>query len=422
MTKVYEKICEILKLDADKKDKELRRAAVGLTRLVSLLKAKAVVGPDPDAILDLIMNTDINFSPLCIERAVAIVDEIMCWSLESYRSTGIDMDDMIYIPAVRHMTKSYKYGLVVIDELQDLTKSQSMLSLSIADDNPILAIGDPRQAIYAFRGAHGGSFYDFKEAGCTELSLPLTYRCCKRVTNLAKRMAPELVAFRDVDGEINIVKEPKDALKGLNPGSLIVTRTNLSCISACLELILSNKPALVVGRDFEESLANLIEKFISKKSVTTATDVSHAAIDYAEAALVKFESQPQLANAESDKAAAISVIAQMTQGAAGNVLNTLHNLFNPVSNGGKKPIKVSTIHRAKGLEAKTVVVLGYNDLNEAAIKADQSNYGQDNNLWFVAVTRAFDKLVLSESDYKKQRKIASKKKKDDLAKETGKIN
>jgi superfamily I DNA/RNA helicase len=61
-------------------------------------------------------------------------------------------------------------------------------------------------------------------------------------------------------------------------------------------------------------------------------------------------------------------------------------------------IKLSTIHRAKGLEANRVFILNFDDL--PVFKANQKEWErtQEENLKYVAITRALNDLYLVKSE------------------------
>jgi superfamily I DNA/RNA helicase len=61
-------------------------------------------------------------------------------------------------------------------------------------------------------------------------------------------------------------------------------------------------------------------------------------------------------------------------------------------------IKLSTIHRAKGLEAKRVFILNFDDL--PVYKPNQKNWEriQEENLKYVAITRTLNDLFLVKSE------------------------
>jgi len=77
-----------------------------------------------------------------------------------------------------------RYKWVLIDEVQDLTKSQLDVALSIVGDK-IFAVGDPYQSIYGFNGALGIlSIEGLRNFGCTEFLLKNNYRSCPEIVDL----------------------------------------------------------------------------------------------------------------------------------------------------------------------------------------------------------------------------------------------
>jgi len=78
-----------------------------------------------------------------------------------------------------------KYKVVLLDEYQDTSQSQvRMLSSLFGDGHPVMAVGDPSQAIYTWRGASAGTMASFSkyfpknsdQTGEQQFSLPTTFR------------------------------------------------------------------------------------------------------------------------------------------------------------------------------------------------------------------------------------------------------
>jgi len=88
------------------------------------------------------------------------------------------------------------YDLVVVDEAQDMTASQLQLAIqSCRKGGRIAIVGDDRQAIYSFRGADSKSLDRLKGIlKAKELGLTTTYRCPKRVVEIASRYVPDFRA------------------------------------------------------------------------------------------------------------------------------------------------------------------------------------------------------------------------------------
>ncbi len=83
----------------------------------------------------------------------------------------VDLDELVTLPvalldADPVLVAGYRerYGWVCVDEYQDVDEAQyRLLRLLVPDGGNLCAIGDPDQAIYAFRGADVGFFLRFQQ-------------------------------------------------------------------------------------------------------------------------------------------------------------------------------------------------------------------------------------------------------------------
>lgn len=106
----------------------------------------------------------------------------------------IDFDDMLYLPLV----KGYgcpKTNFVFVDEAQDLNGVQRELLKRMLPPQSgpatsrLIAVGDPHQAIYGFRGADNDSLDTLeKEWNAVRFPLSVSYRCSQAVVKEAQRV------------------------------------------------------------------------------------------------------------------------------------------------------------------------------------------------------------------------------------------
>src|SRR5699024_4782939 len=69
--------------------------------------------------------------------------------------------ELAEIQAVVHAERS-RYRAVLLDEFQDTSPAQLQLfARMFGADHPVMAVGDPHQAIYGFRGASAQALADF---------------------------------------------------------------------------------------------------------------------------------------------------------------------------------------------------------------------------------------------------------------------
>ena len=102
---------------------------------------------------------------------------------------------MIWFPFVYRLNVG-KFDVVFVDEAQDLNQAQIAMVLSANKmDGRIIAVGDPAQSIYQFRGADSEAIPNFiNKLGAKTLPLSVTYRCPKRVVSLAQEIVPDIMA------------------------------------------------------------------------------------------------------------------------------------------------------------------------------------------------------------------------------------
>ena len=109
---------------------------------------------------------------------------------------GIDVADLVggitplwermpgWLEAVRK-----RYPVLAVDELQDINVAQYRFLTLLAQGREVLAIGDPDQAIYSFRGADQRLFFRFKrELKARVFSLDQNFRCPNIVVEAANSL------------------------------------------------------------------------------------------------------------------------------------------------------------------------------------------------------------------------------------------
>ena len=94
-----------------------------------------------------------------------------------------------------------RYRVVLLDEYQDTSQSQvRMLSALFGNAHPVMAVGDPCQAIYTWRGASAGTIGAFAEHfpkgagqnGPKQYSLSTTFRNDEVILNLANDISVQI--------------------------------------------------------------------------------------------------------------------------------------------------------------------------------------------------------------------------------------
>lgn len=290
----------------------------------------------------------------------------------------LDFDDMIWLPyALGLHPKSY--DRVFVDEAQDLNNAQIDLALKGIDafGGRLTIIGDPAQAIYAFRGADVGAFENVVEKLRAKiLPLSITYRCARSIVDIAKEVVPDFEAAHDaIEGEVHRGVSEMSMLQDVRPGDFILSRTNAPLIGHCLSLLRKGVPATIQGRDVAQQLMAFVQKSGSGSVDELLKHVERWRAREVERLLSR--DPPRETRTVEDKAAMFRALAEGAQSVR-DVEDRIQRLFGDGAPTGR--VVLSTTHKAKGLERDRVFVL------ESTYRKFPGS--QEDNLWYVAVTRA----------------------------------
>ena len=143
---------------------------------------------------DLISHFDEDFDVPDESRLVFYAVQILASS--NSELTVVDFSDMLYFPLL-HRCSWPRFDWVFIDEAQDTNAVQAALLSQLLTPPPnsvfppprLIAVGDPHQAIYGFRGADSEALASLaKTFSMTELPLSVSFRCSQRVVAEAQRI------------------------------------------------------------------------------------------------------------------------------------------------------------------------------------------------------------------------------------------
>jgi len=229
----------------------------------------------------------------------------------------------------------------------------------------------------AFAGAGLNSFADARDAvRATELPLSICYRCPTSHLDLARQLVPHIEPRGDAPaGEVRDLTM-QELLTAALPGDMIICRNTAPLIDACLQLIRVGKPARVRGRDIGKALAATIRAVNcgSVGNFLPALEVYEA--EQRERLYRMHAPHGHLAALADRVAGVIAAYESAAWHSLEHFITTITGLFSD-TNGG---ITLSTVHRAKGLEAERVFIL--------APELLESCEGQERNVKYVALTRA----------------------------------
>ncbi len=303
-----------------------------------------------------------------------LIDTTLTASITAAYAGSIDYNDQIYMPALFGGTFP-RFPLVMVDEAQDLSPVNHAMLEKLAKGRCI-AVGDPWQAIYQFRGAVSNGMVAIKERySCSSLDLSVSFRCPSAIVEYAQRRVPHFKWSR-LGGNVS---HPDS----LDPSSIldhsaIICRNNAPLFKVALRLLGAGRAVSVAGSDIGPKLIALMKKLgpedTRKDSVLSMID------DWLAERLARESKTAQ------DLADCMKVFASFGE-SLGQAIAYAEHLF-----AQKGAIRLLTGHKAKGLEWNNVI-----HLDPWLTQKDPTNE-QDQNLWYVITTRSKENLTEIDSE------------------------
>lgn len=372
---------------------EKKDARIAAEKLSSLVRLTLTDPSNAQAVERLMERHDIDANGQT-EEVLEALPRIIKEGVQEAKHV-IDFDDMVYLPTALNLSPK-KHSWVCVDEAQDLNAAQRELVLrAVAPSGRVFAVGDRRQAVYGFAGADTSSIPTLTEKlEATTLPLSICYRCPSSHLDLARTIVPQIEARENA---------PKGAVEDISlsaltrklddkMGDLVICRVNKPLAEIALSLIRAGKKAVLRGRDLSSNLLNLIRKVNRRPQVSSLIPFLEKLTDYKERETTKLLRAGKDAQAESleDR---IETLIVLTDGIES--ISALENRISTIFSDGKDGVVCSSVHRAKGLEARRVAIFKPSLLPFPKAQKDWE-IEQEWNLKYVALTRAKETLWMCE--------------------------
>lgn len=311
-----------------------------------------------------------------------------------------DFNDMIYLPITNNDIKNniITYDYVLVDECQDLNLAQQAFLDSIIkkDKGRFIAVGDERQAIYGFAGADIHSFKNLtKKPNTTILPLSYCYRCGKDIIKYARGFVNQIEAVETK--EDGIIRDGK--IDEVQTGDIVLSRVNKNLITLFFTLLKDKKKSYIKGKDIGENLIRMI----TKSSAKNMKEFDKYVVDEVKKMKLKLETKMGRIIDETtffassdyqhfnEKIECIKTLFQFYEKdikSFQELSDKISNIFMDEGDG----IMLSTVHKAKGLENDRVFILDAY-MFPATFAQKKSEKEQEQNLYYVAITRAKKELI-----------------------------
>ena len=325
-----------------------------------------------------------------------LVSRILKWGTENREE--VDFQDLLWLPSqLGYFTKRYLADIIMLDEAQDASLAQQdIIKRCMKRETRLFAFGDENQTINSWCGSDTESFehlQDPDEFRRPSVKMPLTtnYRCGKKIIEYAKRFVNNDIKARD-DAEDGVVRHDA-SLKEAKDGDMVLCRNIAPLMDVYRRGIANGQRMYFRGEELgknllrdadcadgdtiEEIIKNMKRRLISMWGFIT----NQTGVDERETA-----TDPRI----------ISLL---------DTIRTMENLPKTVttrkslekfakdvfSDEGKDGIQLSTIHRAKGLEADNVFIVCPSLVPSRLARLDWQ-LQEEQNLQYVMCTRPKNSL------------------------------
>lgn len=274
-----------------------------------------------------------------LQRGAFMLDELVPYALNRILADERTRQAMIN-----------RFTEVLVDELQDTNQIQWLLAKSLSDWSALVAFGDPRQAIYGFRGGNRENALRFREWFPDAVEYPLT------INHRARRT---LVAFaNDVLGCMNESRiRPSDAAEDGNP----VWHVEVTPDGAAKHH--------ARRQDYMDAIQTACFDVINRI-------MTHGA-----------KPMDVLVMARGNEM--IGGIADLLDG-----LDIPFQVLSPECPWNQTSLRLTTVHGAKGLEAPIAILAGADSRGFSTYQLSKEEQGELQRTFFVGVTRAMKELIL----------------------------
>lgn len=394
-SKYRRRAAQVLEIEQGYKDEDLRAATSSVIDATKFCQLTLTDPMSTDAFLSMCDHYDIDLIPNLAET----VDSLLKWGIETAKEM-ISFTDMIWLPVALNMSLP-KWDIILVDEAQDTsTCMREILRRMMHATTRLIAVGDPSQAIFGFAGAGTDSVERIiTEFGCVSLPLSVCYRCPSTHLDLAREIVSHIEARDEAPlGTIKYVATDDltkhvDALRE----DLVICRTNAPLVELAFRMLALGIPVTLKGRDLLSQLMTMARRTTKVKGFRWETVHVHLTEYVANQVRVLKQRKGTDMRIQSiqDQSDALSIIiskAEEHYGRQVRDISELDRFMDRLYGEEKGRVVLSSVHKAKGLEANHIILYGPENLPHCMAKSEWEQV-QEQNLRYVALTRAKDTLI-----------------------------
>lgn len=342
-------------------------------------KAKVKLAEDsPESWTEVLLAAQIETDEELAQKLVDAARVALKISIdEAYKGT-IDFADQIYMATC--FGGNYQTAdLVLGDEVQDWNPMNHIMVKKVTGNRgQLIAVGDPNQSIYAFRGADTASMSNITKMFSSETKgLTTCFRCSRSVVAEAQHYVPHMKwADNAITGAVHHIDSWN--INHIPKGAAILCRNNAPLFKVAFIAMAARRPIKFIGRDVSKRIISVID-LIDKKQAIPANTLIEKMSDYMK------DLPPERLEFNED-------VLEVLSCAPGRDSFEIRASIIELLNADYGDITLATGHRAKGLEWDNVYHLDSWRVPSKHATTPEA-LQQEKNLAYVITTRAKQTLT-----------------------------
>ena len=334
---------------------------------------------------------------------VKVVKKVLKWGKENYKT--IDYTDMVWLPNELALRPTgLQYDWIYADEVQDFSVAYAKLLVKcFKRGTRFIVVGDKKQSINVFAGASEEAFdYFCNYPNTKHFTLPITYRCPINIVEMAKEYVNDIQAKSNaIDG---IIKNDCH-IEEIKEGDMVLSRTKAPLVKLYSKLLRQGVTCYIKGSDIGINLIKMLEN-VDKELLNASMEKDGVFVRLFDSLFTERNNIMKKYGLSKDDATLTGVIMERYDSINSlltlseriktktKLIEHINRIFKEENDG----IMLSTIHKAKGLEANNVYILCRSSMPSKLAHSTWEKQ-QEENLIYVAITRTKNILgFVSEKD------------------------
>ena len=288
--------------------------------------------------------------------------EVLKWGVSN--TEVVDFQDLLWFPSqFGYITKFYTADIIMLDEAQDASLAQQdVIKRCFTRKTRMFSFGDRDQTINSWCGSDTDAFEHLKDRdtfrrNAKEYPLTTNYRCGYKIIEYAKRYTDNNIHAREGahEGIVNLNAH----LYEIKEGDMVLCRNMAPLMEFYRIAISQGKKVYFRGEEFGKNLKNIVDCSYGDSVKEIIFSIKRRLIAYWDflTETTELDKRETMLNpgviSLLDTIKAIENMPRTVE-TRNDIDKFIKDVF---SDEGKEGIQLSTIHKAKGLEADNVFII-----------------------------------------------------------------